>query len=326
MANALIFGVTGQTGSYLATNLVEANFVVFGFSRTESSSEMARLAALGIRESVNILTGSYETDHSLSNAIADADADVVFLLSGPSSVSESFLNPKRFFTEITNPALAILDFISREKPNVRFINVGSTDSYGFQRGVKIDEDSRFSPVSPYGLAKAATVEITRYYREEHRVFSSNAILTNHESPLRGPGFLSSRIISELRKVAEGSKSKAQFGDLSVVRDWLWAGDVSEALHKIAVQSEPSDFIVGSGESLSARSLVEKACSFLDLDPESSVEQVESLYRPNEIPSVSLNPQKIFAETGWMPTVNADELMEMLVCGHLRRQSRDPETK
>jgi GDPmannose 4,6-dehydratase len=316
LTNALVFGITGQTGSYLAAELLENNYEVFGFVRKENPLNAARLSALGIREDVTLLSGSYHKAKDIENAVIEADADVIFFLSGPSSVTGSFLQPGEFFSAITEPPMVLLEFISRQKGSVRVVNSGSTDSYGFRHGKRITEHFGFNPVSPYGFAKATTVEMLRFYRRELGIFASNGLLTNHESPLRGPNFLSARITSELKAIADGVRSKASFGNLAVIRDWLWAGDVARALIKIAEHREPGDYIVGSGNSVSARFLVETACTILGLETEAVVQEAETLFRPRDIPSVFLNSDKIYRKLGWEASVNPEELMRMILSGQL----------
>lgn len=305
--SALIVGVSGQTGSYLARRLLEQGNLVVGTTRDTDRKNLWRLERLGLLSEVSIefmSPGEFGSVYSILEALRPSS---VFFLGGQSSVGLSFRQPLEALESIARPVQNILESLRLLELDTKFVNSASTDMFGNQPGTLLDEASSMRPVSPYGVAKLASYGLTVQYREAFKIWASNAILSNHESPLRGDGFVSSKIVAELEKFREGKMSALRFGDISVVRDWLWADDVASALASISDLQEPDDFVVGSGVSHSLAELIVAAGDAMNIDVINHLESDEDLIRPNEIESVRLNPMKLMKATGWTPEVSFDEI-------------------
>ncbi len=311
---AMIVGVTGQTGSYLAQHLVHGGQDVVGTSRDKGSEKLWRLDRLGIREAVSLEFMSPSDFRSVYMALDRIKPESVFFLAGQSSVGESFHQPYETLQSIAVAAQNILEGIRLLDLPTTFVNSASSDMFGHQPGAQLDEDSSMRPVSPYGVAKMASYWTTVQYRDAFGLRAFNSILSNHESPLRGESFVSRKIIDQLREMAVGNRSVLELGNVGVERDWLWAGDVASALSKFPAIDDPSDFVVASGETHSLRDLIEGCARALHLGPGIPIEQDPTASRPSDILSVRLNPQKFRTLTGWRPRLSFEDLTQRLALG------------
>lgn len=316
IATALILGIGGQTGAYLARELLLRGQHVVGTSRSNSGEALWRLRQLGIASEIEVITADLSVPREVSRAVRRFETDAIYLLTGPSSVGKSFSNPLQTFREVHDPLRLLLSVIRESGTRASLVNASSTDCFGNQPKVRLNEESRFEPVSPYGVAKAATFWSIQNARRAYGLNVSNAILSNHESPLRGSDFVTHKIVTTLKEIAEGKAEKLVLGNISISRDWLWAGDVARALALIAESPEPDDYMVASGESHTLSELVERMCEKLGLVFEDVVTSDPALYRPTEIPSISLNPEKVQRSLGWEPRVDFDTLIDSLVSGDL----------
>ena len=308
---ALIVGVSGQTGSYLARRLVGRGLKVVGTTRDDDPRNLWRLEKLGVLGQVDIELMSPSDFGSVFSVLDKLRPESAFFLGGQSSVGLSFHQPSEALESIAHAVQNILEALRLLELDTKFVNSASTDMFGNQPGVLLDEMSPMRPVSPYGVAKLASFGLTVQYREAFKKWCSNAILSNHESPLRGAGFVSSKIVSELEKLREGEVDTLKFGNLSVVRDWLWADDVASALLAIAELPRPDDFVVGSGDSHSLKELIFATGEAFDIDTNHFLQSDASLLRPNEIESVYLNTKKLRNATGWVPEVSFREIASRL---------------
>jgi len=311
-STALILGITGQTGAYLAKRLHAAGYQIVGTSRNSSEDVAWRLQALGIRDSIDVAIVDPMDPHSIFQTIQGCQPDEIYSLLGPSSVAGSFHNPADFFQEITEPIARMLEYLKNEDYRGSFFNACSTDCFGEQPSELLTEDSAMRPVSPYGIAKAATFHLTRTYREGFGLRASSGILTNHDSPLRGEGFVTQKVISTLQGIAQGSGSTLTLGNTAVRRDWVWAEEVAAAVHLIGSAKDPDDYVVASGDTRSVSDFVAIACAVLGLEMEAVVETNASLHRPLDISSVHLNPAKIRETLGWSATKNLEEIVAALI--------------
>jgi GDPmannose 4,6-dehydratase len=200
--------------------------------------------------------------------------------------------------------------------DIKFFNAASTDSFGNQPDTRLSEKSLHRPVSPYGIAKSATFWATKNYREAFGVRAANGILTNHESPLRDASFFSQRAITGLKKVSQGLQKTVALGNLNTGRDWLWAGEVAEAIHHIGSATKRDDYVVGSGITSTLRAFVATACEMLGLNIDEVVEYDQSLARPLDIETVMLDPTKTLSSLGWAYTLNLEEIVDRLLAGSL----------
>ena len=309
--SVMIVGVSGQTGAYLAQAFAKDGRDVVGASRDVSSSNLWRLERLGVQESVEMAFMSPSDFRSVYTTLERVRPDAVYFLAGQSSVGASFQQPYETLESIAVAVQNILEAIRLLGRGTIFVNSASSDMFGHQRGVSLDENSSMRPVSPYGVAKMASYWTTVQYREAFGLKAFNAILSNHESPLRGDNFVSRKIIRQLQELKEGSRLSLEFGNLAVERDWLWAGDVAEALSLLLPLSDATDFVVASGETHTLSELVAGCATALGLGSDIPIEEDPLAARPSDIPSVRLNPQKFMNATGWKPRVTFEEMTQKL---------------
>jgi GDPmannose 4,6-dehydratase len=245
-------------------------------------------------------------------ALEHHSPDEIYHLSGPSSVSHSFAKPAKYLPRILNQATVFLEALKKSQSNARFVNSASTDCFGNQPTVVLDEESSFAPISPYGIAKASTFWITKNYREAFGVNACSAILTNHESPLRGEEFVTHKIVKGVREIAEGKSSSLTLGNTKVGRDWLWADDVAHALELIGSSELAEEFVVASGKTSTLMDFVSLACAEAGLAVDEVVSIDPQLFRPADIEHIRLNPQKIMDTLGWKPRFSVEEIVHHLV--------------
>ena len=312
MKTALICGVTGQTGAYLAHTLLDRGYRVVGTSRDHSESNLWRLKRLAIETKVEKISLSLHDTEAIRRTLHSYQPEEIYYLAGPSSVAASFREPMVTMNQIFQPIVSFLEVLKDTKSSATFFNAASTDCFGNQPGVVLDEESPMRPLSPYSVAKTSAFWTVKNYRESFGVRASNGILTNHESPLRGPDFVTQKIIRGLRDIAAGSEQTLRLGATSIERDWLWAGDVATAISAINSADKPGDYIVASGHSSSLHEFVTLACAKLGLKVENVVTHDESLYRPSEIERISLNPQRAETELGWKAHYNLGSIVEALL--------------
>ena len=312
MKTALILGITGQTGAYLSGQLLANGCRVVGSSRDWSESNSWRLRKRGVLESIDRVSLSLHDHTSLARLLDSVAPDEIYYLAGPSSVAASFREPIMSMSEIFDPVANLLELLKQRSSKATFVNAASTDCFGDQSGTVLNETSRMQPISPYGISKTATFWATQNYREAFGVKARNAILTNHESPLRGPAFVTQKIISGLRDITLGEKKSIALGNTTIGRDWLWAEDVANALSLIGSASESNDFLVASGATSTLDEFTTLACAEFELDPKVVLTHDSALNRPREIQSVHLDPSRIRADLGWKPQVSFPDLVSRLV--------------
>jgi len=233
-------------------------------------------------------------------------------LAGPSSVAASFREPTVSMSDIFDPVVNILELLKQRSSKATFVNAASTDCFGDQSGTVLNETSRMQPISPYGISKTATFWATQNYRKAFDIRARNAILTNHESPLRGPAFVTQKIISGLRDITLGKKKSIALGNTTIGRDWLWADDVARALALIGSSPQSDDFVVASGTTSTLDEFTTLACTEFELDPKVVLTHDPAFTRPREIQSVDLDPSRIKNDLGWQPQVSFPELVSGLV--------------
>lgn len=231
-SRALIIGGSGQTGAYLAHTLLGKGHSVTVTSRDPATTDWWRYEALGLDGQVDTATLDPANLKSVSNFLDNQTPDSIYYLAGPSSVAQSFENPAEVFRDITAPIITVLEVLKASGYQGTFFNATSTDCFGNQPEHTIDESTPMRPVSPYGVAKAATFSITRNYRDTFGLAASNGILTNHESPLRGPQFVTQKIVSTLKRIKAGEETGLHLGNTAIERDWVWAGEVASAISLI----------------------------------------------------------------------------------------------
>ena len=314
MKTALICGVSGQTGSYLARRLLEQDVRIIGTSRDRSEANLWRLKRLGVMEDIELVSLSLHDPVAIRKTLSKFAPDEIYYLAGPSSVAASFREPMVTMDQIFQPVVAFLEVLKESQSSAHFFNAASTDCFGNQPGVKLDEESALQPLSPYGVAKTAAFSTVRNYRESFGVNASNGILTNHESPLRGPDFVTQKIINGLLNIRSGKAKVLSLGSTTISRDWLWAGDVARAITGITQAPAAGDYVVASGQSTSLQEFVELACDGLGLEPSEVISRDESLVRPSDIQEISLDPGKANRELGWSAEYTLEDIVSALLHG------------
>lgn len=312
MTTALVCGVTGQTGTYLAQHLLDKGYRVVGTSRDYSEANLWRLKRLGLEEEIERVSLSLHDTVAIRKTLATYSPDEIYYLAGPSSVAASFREPMVSMDQIFQPVVSFLEVLRETQSSAHFFNAASTDCFGNQPGVLLDETSPLQPLSPYAVAKSAAFWTVKNYRESFGVKASNGILTNHESPLRGPYFVTQKIITGLLGIAAGNGKTLSLGSTAISRDWLWAGDVAEAVAAITSAPQPGDYIVASGKSSTLDEFVTTACDKLNLNPEKVITHDDSLFRPSDIESISLNPAKAAQQLDWSARYDLNRIVAALL--------------
>lgn len=314
MTTALICGITGQTGSYLAKTLLDKGCRVIGTSRDHGEANLWRLKRLKIDRDVKLISLSLHDTVAIRKTLVTEEPDQVFYLSGPSSVAGSFREPMVSMDQIFQPVVSFLEILKDTGAPAHFFNAASTDCFGNQPGVTLSETSAMRPLSPYAVAKSAAFWTVKNYRDSFGLIASNGILTNHESPLRGPEFVTQKIITGLIDISVGKRQKLPLGSTSIARDWLWAGDVATAISAIGSADKPGDYVVASGKSFTLHEFLSIACDKLGLILEDVISEDATLFRPSDIETISLNPAKAREELGWQAQYDLDSIVEALLSG------------
>jgi GDPmannose 4,6-dehydratase len=309
---ALILGVTGQDGSYLAQFLIGQGYDVYGTSRDAETARCDGLAALGIRDAVRLSSVSTVDFHSVAQTIERVAPDEIYNLAGQSSVMLSFARPAEAIDSIIKAAITLLEAIKRVRPAARLYNAGSSECFGNTDEGPADETTAYRPRSPYGIAKAAAVSLIANYRESYGLFACSGLTFNHESPLRPTLFVTRKITSAAARIAQGSRERLLLGDLSVRRDWGWAPDYVDAMWRMLRHETPEEFVVASGISHSLEDFVAAAFNEVKLDWRDHVDHDPSLARPSEITRSVGNAAKAGRLLGWHPTVGFAEIVARMV--------------
>jgi GDPmannose 4,6-dehydratase len=295
---ALIFGVSGQDGAYLARHLLDKGYEVHGTSRDADLASFANLERLGIRPRVTALSATPTDFRSVIQAINRVEPTEIYNLAGQSSVGLSFGQPAVTMESNAIGTLNMLEAIRMLGGGIRFYNACSSECFGNTEGGPADESTPFRPRSPYAIAKAASFWQVSNYRESYGLFACSGILFNHESPLRPPHFVSSKVVDAANRIKDGSIEKLKLGRLDVRRDWGWAPEYVEAMAAMLTLDRPEDFVIATGESHTLEELVEVAFQCVGLDWRGYVETDPSLFRPTDL-SVSLgNPAKAEKVLKW----------------------------
>jgi GDPmannose 4,6-dehydratase len=295
---ALILGISGQDGAYLARLLLRKGYQVHGSSRDVAVSRFESLKRMGLYADLHLHSAVLHDFRSVAQTLRVAKPDEVYNLAGQSSVGLSFSQPVETMESIATASLNLVEALRMFAPGVRLYNAGSSECFGNTGPVKASENTPFQPVSPYGVAKAAAFYTTATYRRAYGLFACSGILYNHESPLRPERYVTRKVTAAAARIAQGSKEKLVLGDLSIERDWGWAEEYVEAMWAMLQQKRPDDFVVATGVRASLRSFVEAAFAAFKLDYRRHVRQEKSLYRPSEIRSNAGDPAKAARVLGW----------------------------
>lgn len=300
---ALIIGISGQDGSYLAELLLRQGYEVFGTSRDATLGRFDGLQRLGIRDHVHLLSMATTDFRSVLSTFSNTRPDEVYNLSGQSSVGLSFEQPVETMESISEATLHLLEALRHLQLPARFYNAGSSECFGDTRGAPATEDTPFRPRSPYAVAKAAAHYQVVNYREAYGIFACNGILFNHESPLRPERFVTRKIVTAACRIAAGSRERLRLGKTAVRRDWGWAPEYVVAMWKMLQQAQPDDYVVATGTTSALADFVREAFAAVGLDWQSHVEEDPHLYRPTDIAESRGDPAKAERVLGWRATVD-----------------------
>ena len=310
MKRALITGITGQDGSYLAELLLDKGYEVYGLIRRAATPSTERIAH--ILDRVHLLVGEMTDLNSLIDAMEESKADEVYNLAAQSFVADSWRVPLSTGDVDGLGVTRMLEAIRRVKPGARFYQASSSEMYGKVHEVPQSETTAFHPRSPYGVAKVYGYFITLNYRESFGMHASNGILFNHESPRRGLEFVTRKITYAAARIKQGAQSELRLGNLDSKRDWGFAGDFVEGMWRILQQDEPRDYVLATGETHTVQEFVEEAFGRVGLDWEKYVVVYPRFVRPAEVDLLLGDPAMAKRLLGWEPKTTFRGLVDMMV--------------
>ncbi|MDJ0557192.1 MAG: GDP-mannose 4,6-dehydratase [Microcoleaceae cyanobacterium MO_207.B10] len=312
MKTALISGISGQDGSYLAKLLLEKGYKVCGTSRDAQISTFNNLSRLGIRDQIKLDSMSLTDFRSVLQILTKYQPDEVYNLAGQSSVGLSFEQPVETLESIATGTLNLLEAIRFTGAKIKLYNASSSECFGDTKGLPATETTPFRPRSPYAVAKSTAFWEVANYREAYNLFACSGILFNHESPLRPQRFVTQKIVSVVCRIANGSQEKLHLGNISVKRDWGWAPEYVEAMYLMLQQDEADDYVIATGQSYALEDFVVQAFTAVGLNWENYVEVDRSLYRPTDISVGRGNPAKAAEKLGWKAHFQMPDVVRMMV--------------
>jgi len=323
MKRALIFGVTGQDGPYLAKFLVSKGYKVYGGYRRSSTRNYWRLHYLDVKKDIELIPLDLLDQTSIISAIQYSKPDEIYNLAAQSFVGVSF-DEAIATGEITGLGVTrILDSIRIVNPKIKFYQASTSELYGNAPPPQ-NEDTPFHPNSPYAAAKLYAHWVTKSYRQGYGMFACAGILFNHESPVRGIEFVTKKITDGVARIKMGYIDKMYLGNLEAKRDWGFAGDYVEAMWLMLQQKKADDYVIATGESHTVGEFCEEAFSYAGLDWKKHVEIDKKFLRPNDIHYLLGDPEKAKRELGWQPKVSFKELVRMMVDADLERLKKNSE--
>lgn len=312
---ALICGVTGQDGAYLAASLLAKGYVVHGTSRTLPLPTDNRLATLGVEGRVSLIQLDPTCMEAVRKTIAAVAPAEVYHLAGQTSVGASFEYPLETWRSIEMAVLNWLEAIRLDAPHVRFFNAGSGECFGNAAG-PITEDTPMSPMSPYAAAKAGAHWQVSVYRRSYGLYACTGVLFNHESSLREARFVTRKIVEGARRIAAGQGGPLRLGNLDVRRDWGWAPDYVEAMWLMLQRPSADDYIIATGRCVSLQYFVELAFALFDMDWREHVVSDQAFFRPSDIAATEADPSKILRELGWQAMHQVEDVVKKMMADTL----------
>jgi GDPmannose 4,6-dehydratase len=313
---ALITGITGQDGSYLAELLLEKGYEVCGMVRRASTENFERISHLVDR--IQLVQADLLDQYSLVEALQESEPNEVYNLGAQSFVPTSWRQPVLTAEFTAVGVTRLLEAIRRVDPEIRFYQASSSEMFGKVREVPQTEKTPFYPRSPYGVAKVYGHFITVNYRESYGLYAVSGILFNHESPRRGLEFVTRKISDGVARIKLGLADELHLGNLEAQRDWGYAGDYVEAMWMMLQEDEPDDFVIATGEPHSVQEFVDAAFTHVDIDPAPHVGVDPKFLRPAEVDHLVGDSSKAREQLGWQPRVNFIELVEMMVDADVER--------
>ena len=326
MKKALITGITGQDGSYLAKLLIDNNYEVHGTVRRSSSINTSRIDNLISKYEntgeLNLYYSDLLDSSSISNLITNIQPDEIYNLAAQSHVAVSFSNPT-YTTQVgTLGSVSLLESVRHMNKEVKFYQASSSEMYGGDFKGFLNEESPFNPKSPYAASKVFAHNLTKLYRETYNLFCVNGILFNHESPYRGETFVTRKISKAVGRISMGIQEKLTLGNLEASRDWGFSGDYVEAMYLMMQHDVPDDWVVATGETYTVKEFAKKAFEHVNLDWQKYVETSEKYYRPNEVGYLLGDPSKAKKILNWTPKVSFDGLVAKMVDHDLNQAKKE----
>jgi GDPmannose 4,6-dehydratase len=318
MRTALITGITGQDGSYLAELLLEKGYRVVGIVRRSSTTPYERIGHLVDR--IELASADLLDQTSLTDVVGNFEIDEIYNLAAQSFVQTSWTQPVLTGEFTALGVTRMLEAMKKAAPKARFYQASSSEMFGKVVETPQRESTPFYPRSPYGVAKVYGHWITVNYRESFGLYAVSGILFNHESPRRGLEFVTRKVTDAVARIKLGLLKEVRLGNLDSRRDWGFAGDYVDAMWRMLQQDEPDDYVIGTGHTCSVRDLCEAAFSHAGLDYREYVKQDPKFFRPAEVDLLVADPTKARTQLGWEPRVNFKQLVEMMVDADLERHA------
>lgn len=314
---ALICGISGQDGAYLAKLLLLQNYIVWGTSRDAQMSRFINLDILEIKEQVKLISMVLTDFRSVLQVITRVNPDEIYNLAGQTSVGLSFDQPVETLESIALGTLNLLEAVRFLDKPIRIYSAGSSECFGDTGNIAADETTPFRPRSPYAVAKSAAFWQVANYREAYGLFACSGILFNHESPLRPERFVTQKIVATACRISQGSSEKLHLGNLKIYRDWGWAEEYVKAMYLILQQEQPDDYIIATGETYSLEDFVRFSFEYFNLDWKKSIVIDEALFRPTDLTFGRGNPTKAKNKLGWTATYRTKDIVKMMIEAKLK---------
>jgi GDPmannose 4,6-dehydratase len=312
MKTALICGVSGQDGAYLAQLLLKQGYIVCGTSRDAQMSTFSHLKRLGICDDLKLESVALSDFRSVLQILKKIQPDEIYNLAGQSSVGLSFEQPVETLESIATGTLNLLEAIRFLEHPTKLYSAGSSECFGDTHGAAADENTPFRPRSPYGVAKATAFWQVANYREAYNLFACSGILFNHESPLRPERFVTQKIVAAARRIAAGSREQLRLGNIAIERDWGWAPEYVTAMHLMLQQEQPDDYVIATGTSYKLEDFVAMAFAAVNLDWREHVSVDNSLLRPTDIAVGRGNPAKAKQKLGWQAKYQTPDIVRLMM--------------
>lgn len=322
MKKALITGITGQDGSYLAELLLEKGYKVYGLTRRTSTQNFTRIKHITYHENLELISGDLMDQHSLTHALTDIKPDEVYNLAAQSFVKASWEQPV-LTGEVTGLGVTrILEAVRLACPRAKFYQASSSEMFGKVRETPQHEKTPFYPRSPYGVAKVYGHWITVNYRESYDMFAVSGILFNHESPRRGLEFVTRKITNGIARIKLGKQQFIELGNLEAKRDWGYAKDYVQAMWLMLQQEQPEDFVIATGETHSVKEFLKISCKAAGIENWEAIYKHNPKYdRPAEVDLLIGNANKAQEKLNWKPTVSFEELVTLMVEAEIEEESK-----
>lgn len=322
MKSALITGITGQDGAYLAKLLLDKGYKVYGLIARRSTSTSWRLEFLGVENQIELIEGDLTDVSSLVRAINKAQPTEVYNLGAQSFVGTSWEQPILTAQATGVGVLNVLEAIRLTDPSIKFYQASTSEMFGLIQEEMQSETTPFYPRSPYGVAKLYGHWITINYRESFNMFACSGILFNHESPLRGIEFVTRKVTDAVARIKYGMQKELRLGNIDTKRDWGFAGDYVEAMWLMLQQEQPDDYVVATGRTTTVRDMCKIAFEHVGLNYEEFVVIDPKFYRPAEVDVLLGNPEKAMRKLSWKPKTSLEELIKMMVDADLERVKKE----